>query len=330
MVALCEGASEKAVADFGQCAQLAREYGGALDEAWATSDLGRAYLAKGDLGQAATQFERALALAGPAGLEQFPHLFALALNGLEQVQGPEAFRVACRQIQRDTAHARFRDWFLRPMSGEVPGRGALCRGAAIADRFAGSLSSEWSWSDPFGDCSYVVRNGLEIYAANGRDLTDVNQSAPRILRPASGEFTVEAACAPVSDDRPPIGGVLLWCDAQNFVRLDRGTRGAFEISFGGCVEGKNVLCGRGLLPAERSTDPEERIILRLERDGDRVSAFCSTDREAWFMVGSIAFPTDVRVGVGLYAIGAIDRTVYPAAYADGTAIRFESFWLWEV
>jgi hypothetical protein len=123
--------------------------------------------------------------------------------------------------------------------------------------------------------------------------------------------------------------VLLWCDEQSFVRLDRGTRGAFEISFGGCVEGKNVLCGRGLLRADRSTDPEEWVILRLERDGDRVSAFCSADGEAWFTAGSIAFPTDVRVDVGLYAIGALDRTVYPTAHVDGTAIRFESFQLWE-
>jgi hypothetical protein len=28
--------------------------------------------------------------------------------------------------------------------------------------------------------------------------------------------------------------------------------------------------------------------------------------------------------VGLHAIGAIDRTIYPGAYPDGTAIRFEA------
>jgi hypothetical protein len=29
------------------------------------------------------------------------------------------------------------------------------------------------------------------------------------------------------------------------------------------------------------------------------------------------------------AIGNIDRTIYRGAYPDGTAIRFESFMLWE-
>jgi hypothetical protein len=32
--------------------------------------------------------------------------------------------------------------------------------------------------------------------------------------------------------------------------------------------------------------------------------------------------------VGLHAIGMIDRTIYPGAYPEGTAIRFECFALW--
>jgi hypothetical protein len=30
----------------------------------------------------------------------------------------------------------------------------------------------------------------------------------------------------------------------------------------------------------------------------------------------------------LYAVGEIQRVIYPGAYPDGTAIRFESFWYW--
>ena len=32
--------------------------------------------------------------------------------------------------------------------------------------------------------------------------------------------------------------------------------------------------------------------------------------------------------VGLHATGAIDRTLYPGAYPEGTAIRLKSFELW--
>jgi hypothetical protein len=43
-----------------------------------------------------------------------------------------------------------------------------------------------------------------------------------------------------------------------------------------------------------------------------------------------AWPVEDPFQVGVHAIGHIDRTVYPGAYPDGTAIRFESFQLWKV
>ena len=73
----------------------------------------------------------------------------------------------------------------------------------------------------------------------------------------------------------------------------------------------------------------EPVFLRLERVGDRVRGLCSVDEEAWYSVGEVAFPVGGTMPqVGLHAIGEIDRTVYHGAYADGTAIRFESFALW--
>ena len=62
--------------------------------------------------------------------------------------------------------------------------------------------------------------------------------------------------------------------------------------------------------------------------GGRVNGLCSADGEAWFTVGQVEFSVEDPVEVGLHAIGNIDRTVYPGAYPEGTAIRFESFDLW--
>jgi regulation of enolase protein 1 (concanavalin A-like superfamily) len=176
---------------------------------------------------------------------------------------------------------------------------------------------DWVWQDPFGDCSFRVQNGLEIHAANGRDLWHLNLSAPRLLRPAAGAFAIQTACAPLTPDQPAMGGMLLWKDKQNFLRLDRGTRGPHEVSFQGCLGNQDVIIGRGRLPAER-------MFLRLERLGPRVSALCSADGQEWFTVGHAEFPIEDPLEVGLHAIGAIDRTLYPGAYPEGTAIRFES------
>jgi hypothetical protein len=126
---------------------------------------------------------------------------------------------------------------------------------------------------------------------------------------------------PVSEGEPPLGGILLWKDQQSFLRLERGPTGRNEISFGGYLDGEQHQIGRGRLLAER-------LFLRLERFGRRVNAFCSADGQQWFSVGQGEFPAGDAIQVGLYALGAIDRRVYPGAYQAGAAIRFESFQLW--
>ncbi|MFL7811863.1 MAG: hypothetical protein AB8I80_24715, partial [Anaerolineae bacterium] len=72
-----------------------------------------------------------------------------------------------------------------------------------------------------------------------------------------------------------------------------------------------------------------RVFLRLERVSDRVSAFCSVDGETWFTAGAVTFLAADPVQVGPHAIGQIDPAVYRGAHPDGTAIRSESFRLWE-
>src|SRR5439155_4882609 len=101
-------------------------------------------------------------------------------------------------------------------------------------------NAPWVWLDPFDDCRYRVGDGLEIRAANGRDLRGLNRSAPRLLRPVTGDFAVQAVCVVPSKERPATGGLLLWKDKGNYLRLDRGTRGEHEISFQGCLGKKNV------------------------------------------------------------------------------------------
>jgi len=52
---------------------------------------------------------------------------------------------------------------------------------------------------------------------------------------------------------------------------------------------------------------------------------CRVDGVNWHAVGETAFPAAALAQVGLVAIGDLDRTIYPGAYTEGTAIRFASF-----
>ncbi|MCB0074130.1 MAG: hypothetical protein KDE20_21845, partial [Caldilineaceae bacterium] len=126
---------------------------------------------------------------------------------------------------------------------------------------------------------------------------------------------------PVDSARPAMGGVLLWHDLRNFVRLDRGARGLDEISFMGCIDGKDAIFGRGRLPGDD-------VRLRLERTGQTVRALCSADGVDWFSVGSVELADVAPWEAGIFAVGYVDRALYPGTPAGGGALRFASVSLW--
>jgi hypothetical protein len=165
-----------------------------------------------------------------------------------------------------------------------------------------------------------------IRAANGRTLWELNLSAPRVLRPASGDVTIQTVCQPV-DDTPAIGGLLLWQDEENYLSVNVGFWGEHQVLFEGCLDNQDTITGRGLLPHDERAG--QKVFLCLKRAEDNVSAFCSADGEQWFTVGKMKFSTGDLIQVGLCAFGDIDRAIYRGAYPDGSAIRFESFRLWQ-
>lgn len=311
-IALCQGSWERAADAFRRAAQLYHELG-TTAEADPTFALGLMHLARGERWEALGKFRSAIALA------RTPGFLALVLSGLESaMEDASEFRAFCRHFREehpDVGDASFGQWFLEP------GEPAPGFEAPAGDASGAFISPDWVWLDPFGDCAFAVENGLQFHAANGRDLWGLNVSAPRLLRAVSGDFAVQMVCHPVSAEKPAIGGLLLWKDRRNFLRLDRGTRGQAEISFQGCLGSKDVILGRGRLPAER-------VFLRLERLGSRLNALCSADGQSWFTVGHVEFPVKDPLEVGVHAIGNIDRTIYPGAYPEGIAIRFEAFQAW--
>jgi tetratricopeptide (TPR) repeat protein/regulation of enolase protein 1 (concanavalin A-like superfamily) len=313
-ILLCQGDWERAEHALQKAVQLSREIGARREEAQATYPLGRVYLAQGKRQEALRQFQEAIAHAEPDSVE-----FVGALTGLEEAyDDPGEFRSFCHRFRKEhpeVGNSPLIQWCLEPSEAlDFPKN-------LVHDEFVESISSDWVWQDEFDDCSFTAQNGLEIHTANGRDLWEINLSAPRILRPVSADFAAQTVCVPVSEEKPAIGGILLWKDKENFLCLERGARGEHEMYFVGCLGNKDVRIGRGRLPSER-------VSLRLERLGSRVNALCSADGEEWFTVGHAEFPIEDPVEIGLHAIGDIDRTIYHGAFPEGTAIRFESFQLW--
>jgi hypothetical protein len=294
--------------------------------------LGRGCLALGRRKEARECFLEAFALLG-ARKGWIPGRFrALALYGLERACGDVT---ALRDEHLAIDETVLAGWHLVPVDVPPDQRPPSLHEAFEPQALAGGVqSNNWRWEDPFSDCSYDLVDGLVVHARPWRTLWLYNRSAPRLLRQirVANASAFEAVCRPV-DARPAIGGLLLWQDDDNWLRLTVNQCGPGDVLFLRCLTNTPAYVGRGTLDTteEGPKAPPDRVHLRMERIGDAVRAFCSADGEEWFTLGEIDFPfDDGDTQVGLHALGLdlIGTEYIPSP--DGTAIRFESFTVWDL
>jgi len=152
---------------------------------------------------------------------------------------------------------------------------------------SGSLSPSWEWINPGGASSYVLHNyRIEISATNGSEWLS-NPNAPSISRTISGNFAIETC---MGGDK--FGGLFALGD-EECITLQRWPL------FGRLI----VLAYRGNI-ASRGLFNAESLILRLERKGNQLLAYCSGDGENWYNCGrgncgwmNIGMEEPVQVGI---------------------------------
>jgi beta-xylosidase-like protein/HNH endonuclease len=163
---------------------------------------------------------------------------------------------------------------------------------------AAELRPEWQWHDPVQVSAYSLseRPGhLVLRPGPGVDLgPGSNLNAPRMLLEVSGDFALETRTP--ADRGRTAGGLLIWKDVLNYVRLDGipDGLGGGEIRLEARVAGAHDCFGRGHLWGDT-------YYLRLERTGDRFAALCSTDGVQWLTCGYVDLPVKDPLWVGEWA-----------------------------
>jgi DNA-binding SARP family transcriptional activator/regulation of enolase protein 1 (concanavalin A-like superfamily) len=312
-IRFCQGAVDDALALTEAAMELSHRSGFRYPRGLHGVLLGRIHLAQGRRVEAQARF-RAVLETQPTDAQRAVEIYR-ALAGLEAAcAAADDFQALCREVQHqrpELAHMGLQQWWLSPATPDVD-----LRSETLAALQSDMEQGRWQWVDPLGDCSFSLADDLTIRAANCRDLWGINLSAPRLMQPANGDFAVQVTCHAATADRPAMGGLLLWQDKANYLRLTWGELDAESVALAGSLENRNLVIGRGSLRHEGA------ITLRLERRGDMVRALCSADEREWFGVGEMTFTAHAAQVVGLHAIGAIDRMVWPGAYPEGTTMRF--------
>jgi len=319
-IQLCQGYPEEAAETFIKAQEIVNDIP-VIKGGWAFLGLGQVHFAQANAREIAGNY-RSILENDPNLVFRNPYQAVNILSKLERtLDSPEDFRAYVdlfRQEHPELIHAQFQQWYLSPGEINLEGDESITH-----EYFHEWISDGWVWVDPLEDCSFQVDGGLTIQAANERNLYHINRSAPRFVRKESiiGDFSLQVKCEQASSERPAIGGLLIWQNDKNWLCLEIGARGVDEVIFRGFKDNHDVVFGRGRLLAQK-------MHLRLEKKGYQVSAFCSSDEERWFFVGSTNIPSEEPIRPGLHANGHINRVVYPGAYLNGTAIRFHELMLW--
>jgi regulation of enolase protein 1 (concanavalin A-like superfamily) len=171
----------------------------------------------------------------------------------------------------------------------------------------------WGQVDPDRDCTITIQ-GTTLHVTvppTGHDLSiETGQTnAPRVLQEVTGDFTVQVkVCGALQPraaanlaGRVPFqsGGLLVWSDQGNYLRLERAA-----LSRDGNVSSSALFEQRsnGIRTAAFMMDiADQDTYLRLERRGKAFSAFVSSDGQHWQPYRSLnaAFPARVQVGVAV-------------------------------
>jgi regulation of enolase protein 1 (concanavalin A-like superfamily) len=181
----------------------------------------------------------------------------------------------------------------------------------------GGTAVGWgSVSDPDKDCS-VAQDGQTLtidVPAVAHDLVarENRTNGPRVLQELEGDFLIQVkVCGELRPTTPGTvpghvsyqsGGILVWADARNFIRLERAAmnRGnsvrslaALEMHVGGQVTASPSL------PVK-----DEDTYLRLQRRGNQILGSVSQDGQEWTSLQALNVSLPAKVGVGVAVINA--------------------------
>jgi len=159
-------------------------------------------------------------------------------------------------------------------------------------------SSNWEWVDPAGDCTYrLLKPGIEIDAQPWHDLWQDNLKGPRLLREVEGDFMMETYVTHGDGGRKR-GGLFVWKDEGNYIRFEVPSSPGYwkdTVYYGANIDGKFIYSG------VHRYDSEEAW-LRLERRGDRFTAYVSSDGEVWSRCGWTDIPMKDPIKAGIHAL----------------------------
>ena len=178
---------------------------------------------------------------------------------------------------------------------------------------AAALDPAWQRTRP--DADLTVGGGTVTMAApEGADLYDKYLDAPRLLRPATGDFVAQAELTADPRQFYQGAGLVLWAGPEHFARVERGYGQYDEIIFeyrNGGPHKQVLKPGQG--PLHSATD---RVVVELSRTAGTVRArWRPATTTTWQEIGSAELTLPAAVQIGPSVLNRAQRKAEPAPFA---------------
>jgi regulation of enolase protein 1 (concanavalin A-like superfamily) len=174
----------------------------------------------------------------------------------------------------------------------------------FADEFdKPTLGPNWTWTDPLGDCWYSLTDTpgylvITVPSGNHDLYPGSNYNAPRLLREASGDFTIETKVVLTPDTNAQAAGLLVWQDSDNFIRLER----LFVYWDPQQVVALSAELGGVWGYYTEHSYQSGVTYLKLVRTGNEFRASYSEDGSTWTLLTTITFPVADPLQVGIFGL----------------------------
>ncbi|MBS0207996.1 MAG: DUF1349 domain-containing protein [Planctomycetes bacterium] len=200
---------------------------------------------------------------------------------------------------------------------------AVDAGLQIKEPWRANEAAAWgAVVDPDKDCD-ISKGVLRIQVPpTNHDLNPLRGlSAPRVLRPVTGDFEVSVKVT--SDLQPGMtavgkgspfngAGLLIWEDAENFLRIERNAwrNGDSCLCYPPLIEywHERQYSGANKQPVPAAEFfPEASTWLKATRRGNRITVFMSHDGKKWKEVRSLDVKLATELQVGVAALNTSDK-----------------------
>lgn len=177
----------------------------------------------------------------------------------------------------------------------------------------------WQWIDPEEKYKPTSKNVkkrvLSVTIPTGKDLYGDNRTAPRYVKPITGDFQIETRVKFLPKENYQGAGLLIFRDDNNYIRFERAYGGV-----GGGGEGLrlDMRTPEGYKPLVTPNDlPTEapEVDLKIVREGGMFTAFWRVDEESeWREAGQAEADYPETILAGLVAVNTAREVVAEFAH----------------